>query len=76
MKRIALATAVLIAFASTASAMNNFNELSGAAVLEIHLLVPNADLSNLSSGQVGQLELALYGGDDAGRASEIRSILN
>jgi len=76
MKRIALATVALLVIASTASAQNWTNSLSLADEQEIRMYVPNADLGNLTTDQVGRLQLTLHGGDGAGRGGFIRSILD
>ena len=74
MTKFALALAALAAFASTASAMS-MPGLSFAAESEIRSIVPNADLSNLTSAQVGALGSVLHG-EDSAKGAHIRSILN
>lgn len=77
MKRILLATALIAATATVAAASPSINELPQTKAFEVRLLVPNADLSNLSSSQVLALENVLSSKDDrSANAGAIKVILN
>ncbi len=77
MKRILLASALIVATAGLAAASPAINELAHSKQFEVRLLVPNADLANLSSKQVLAIENVLSASDDHGDdAGSIKTILN
>ncbi|WP_126978006.1 hypothetical protein [Frigidibacter oleivorans] len=75
MKTLAIAAAALVAVAGVASADTYTPTLSRIEISEIRSLVPNADLSDLSTYQVVALQSAIHG-DDSGAAAQVRAILN
>lgn len=64
MKNVILAAIALAAVAGTASASGqSHSQLSNVDIAELHSLVPNADVDNLTASQVNSIRAALYGGD-------------
>jgi|GEM_PF-2567705 len=74
MKIFALAAVALAAFSPAAFAMGN--GLTSSQAYEIRVLVPTADLSNLTDSQVLLLADAIHHGDGSDAGRMIRSILN
>ena len=74
MKVFALAAIALTAFTPAAFAMSN--GLTASDAYEIRILVPTADLSNLTDAQARQLADAIHHGDGSDAGRMIRSILN
>jgi len=74
MKRLILSLAALSLSAGAVSAMTSASDLSGSEKQEVRRFVPNADLDNLTTAQVGAIQSVLYG-DDEHRAGTIRGIL-
>jgi hypothetical protein len=80
MKRILIATALSLATVGAASAMTAPNGLSNAAEFEVRQLVPGADVSGLTTSQVGMIEHILSSpdfnsaGDNA--AGAIKAVLS
>jgi hypothetical protein len=74
MKTFAIALATLAALTTAASAMSQPG-LSSAAQSEVQSMLPGADLTGLTSAQVGAIGAILHG-EDSGKAGQIRAILN
>ncbi|HEX9858044.1 MAG TPA: hypothetical protein VGA75_06775 [Paracoccaceae bacterium] len=74
MKRFLITAALILAAAGSASAMTSAQDLSGPEKAAVRALVPGADVSNLTTAQVGAIGLILSG-DDSGRGAQIRSVL-
>ena len=79
MKRFIIATALTLAAASSAMATSTQTTLPGTLQFEIRALVPNADLSNLTTAQVAQFYGLFSSSDNSGSgndtAGQIRAIL-
>ncbi|MGB8813150.1 MAG: hypothetical protein WCC57_08190 [Paracoccaceae bacterium] len=75
MKNLLISAALILAAAGSASAMNATDTLSGPDAFTVRLLVPGADVDNLTSAQVGSIGLILSSNDSA-RGAQIRSVLN
>ncbi len=74
MKRVLLSAALLVAASGTVMAMTSQPQLSTADLRAARMLVPGADLSQLTAAQAGAIAAILHG-DDRGQAGEIRAIL-
>ncbi|MEI4471305.1 hypothetical protein [Frigidibacter sp. MR17.24] len=74
MNRIVLASALLAGLGSAAVAQPVAPTLSPIEEQEVHVLIGSADLSNLSTEQVVEIQNALYGTGQ--KAAHIRSALN
>lgn len=75
MKRLMIATALVLTAAGTASAVTDPGELSAPARMEAQRLVPNGDFDNLSAAQADAIRSILSSDEDA-RGGQIRSVLN
>lgn len=73
--KFALLPALALALGSALALPAAANGLSAADASEIRLLVPNADLSDLTAAQIAGLQAVIYGGDGP-KAASIRAILN
>ncbi|SPH25086.1 hypothetical protein DEA8626_04122 [Defluviimonas aquaemixtae] len=77
MTRLVVTAAAIAIFAPAAFALTPSQLLSDIDKAEIRKIVPNADLSNLTTAQPGALAAALYGsGSNGEKRAEVRSILN
>ena len=76
MKRILLASAVILGTTGVASAMTHPGELTNVEKFEVRHYVPNADLTNLTTAQANAISAILSSGSDNERGGEIRAILN
>ncbi|MDZ4096122.1 MAG: hypothetical protein U1D35_14575 [Paracoccaceae bacterium] len=75
MKRILIASALILATVGGASAMTSgHNGLTAIQSAEVQARLPGADLSNLSNAQTAAIGFILSG-DDNGRAQSLRSVL-
>lgn len=74
MKPILLSASLLLALAGVAAADDLSRQLSPAEAMEVHLLVPGAQLDNLSPAQVAAVQAALYSQDH--EAQQLRAALN
>jgi len=76
MKNLILAAAAIasVAGAASASGQTSSNQLSKVDIAELRLLVPNADLDNLTPAQLVSVQAALHGSDE-GKVAALHTAL-
>ncbi|MGO4916323.1 hypothetical protein [Pseudogemmobacter sp. W21_MBD1_M6] len=78
MKRFIIASLITLGAATAASAMTANNELSQGQLLEVRMIAPTADVSNLTLSQAFQIETILANDkdNDVAKNGAIHAVLN